>query len=157
MSICTQMFTHLWPHVQGSVFQYSSGSKLPMNTHIPYSYQKCSILCALTPSICEFLNNVFIRIYSIHLHTFSDMNIYIKTQTHEKNACTHRPRCEKSHSDRPRTEQLSIFLYCSSLLSIIEITEYTYFNLLKINPWIFGGRSDIPIFDKSPEFWSRIR
>jgi len=32
-----KMFTHLRPHVQGSLFQYSYVSKLPMNTQIPCS------------------------------------------------------------------------------------------------------------------------
>jgi len=60
-SLCTcserlgPMLTQLWLHVQGSVFQYSSISMLPINTHIPCSDQKCSILWTPTPHQDPFL------------------------------------------------------------------------------------------------------
>jgi len=83
-SLCTcsyrlvPMLTHLWLHVQGSVFPYSSMSILPMNAHIACAYQKCSILCAPTPPLCAFFNHVFICIDSIHLKTCSRVNDYTK-------------------------------------------------------------------------------
>jgi len=75
------MLTQLWLHVQACTFQYSSVSLLPINTHIPCAYQKCSILCAPTPSLGAFFNHVFLRIqvYSIHLKMCSHKNVYTKT------------------------------------------------------------------------------
>jgi len=63
---------HNWDSMfKGPRFNIHPCLCFPMNTHIPYSDQKCSIPRPPSPHLCAFFNHVFIRIYSTHLKTCS--------------------------------------------------------------------------------------
>jgi len=69
------MYAQLWPHVQGSPFEYSCVSILSINTHIPCSYKPIESLY----STRVLFDTVFIRTHSIHIKTYSW--VYVFTQT----------------------------------------------------------------------------
>jgi len=73
------MYTHLWPHVQGSLFQYSYVSILLINTLIPCSYKPIESLDSTPLPNCALFNTVFIRTHSIHINTYSCVHVFTKT------------------------------------------------------------------------------
>ena len=73
------MYTHLWPHVRGSLFQYSYVSILLINTLIPCSYKPIESLDSTPLPNCALFNTVFIRTHSIHINTYSCVHVFTKT------------------------------------------------------------------------------
>jgi len=71
--------SHLWPNVQGILFQYSYVSTLPMNTHIPSSYKNIiNSVCTSPSHMCVFQP----RLYPYLLHPPKHVhmwNVDIKT------------------------------------------------------------------------------
>ena len=138
---CRPRFTHLWPHVQGSVFLNPNVSALHMNTHIPFSYLKSKILCVSTPSIMCVAQPRLLCIYCIHLNTRSRVEVYtmignkikmtwILNRTYKK---THQPELKLINCDlHPcNTNYLlfqcvlrpcSVFLRVYSVLCLFHLT-----------------------------------
>jgi len=111
------MYTHLWPHVQGSLFQYSYVSIPLINTLIPCSYKPIESLYSIPLPICALFNTVFIRTHSIHINTYSCVHVFTKTvlNKNKKNKCKQMDMKQNMHICMSRicnqTENIHIYIY----------------------------------------------